>query len=75
VQMVTGGIRTAFQIRNSGKVIMGGLSVQTITRDGYNTFMLYLMARLFNHQLQLVIKLRVKDVYLFCMFLITTITH
>jgi hypothetical protein len=37
--------------------------------------MLYLRARSFNHHLQLLVKLSVKEVYLFYIFLTTNITH
>jgi hypothetical protein len=37
--------------------------------------MLYLRSKEFNHQLQLLVKLRMKEVYLFCVFLTITITR
>jgi hypothetical protein len=37
--------------------------------------MLYLRAREINHQLQLLVKLRVKELYLFSVLLTNTITH
>jgi hypothetical protein len=37
--------------------------------------MLYLRAELFSHQLQFFVKLRVKELHLFYIFLTTTITH
>jgi hypothetical protein len=39
-----------------------------------NKFMLYLRARSFNHQLQLLVKISVKGVYLFYTFLTANIT-
>jgi hypothetical protein len=41
----------------------------------YNKFTLYLRAKSLKHQLQLLAKLGVKEVYLFNVFLTTTITH
>jgi hypothetical protein len=41
----------------------------------YNKFILYLWAKSFSHQLQLLAKLRVKEVYMLCVFLTTTIAH
>jgi len=40
----------------------------------HNMFMLYLRAKSVNHQLQLLVKLRVKEVYLFYILLTTPIT-
>jgi hypothetical protein len=44
-------------------------------KNWYNKFMLYLGARSFHHQLQFLAKLRVKELYLFCVFLTTTIAR
>jgi hypothetical protein len=38
----------------------------------YNMFMLYLWAKSFSHQLQLLVKLRLKEVYMFYVFLTIT---
>jgi hypothetical protein len=45
----------------------------TVARDG--NCLLYLKAKLFSHQLQLLVELTVKEVYLFHVFLTTTINR
>jgi hypothetical protein len=42
-------------------------------RQMWKMFTLYLTTKSFNHQLQLLVKLRVKEVYLFLVFLTATI--
>jgi hypothetical protein len=74
-------------VTRDGSSLLWSLSTLLKNKDRYNRleqqsqlnkFMLYLMARSFNQQLQLLDKLRVKEVhsYLFyTIFLTTTVTH
>jgi hypothetical protein len=60
-------------MRSSEKVSNHGRIISASCRQRRKFFMLYTMAKSFNCQLQLLIKLRVKEVYLFHVFLNTTI--
>jgi hypothetical protein len=59
-------------MQNSMKVSNYIQAIRAICRQRQKLFMLDLMVKSFNHQL---VKLRLKDVYLFYVFLTTIINH
>jgi hypothetical protein len=60
---------------NNGKVINYGQITTANCRQRQKLFMLYLTTKSFSHQLQMLMELRVEEVYLFHVFLTTTINH
>jgi hypothetical protein len=65
-----------FQMQNSRKVSNYGWITGANCCQRRKMFMLHFTAKSFNHQLQMLVKLRVKEVrYMFHVFLTSTIHH
>jgi hypothetical protein len=60
-------------MRNSGKLGNYELIVRAICRQTLRLFVLYVTAKSLSNQQPLLVKLRVKEVYLFHLFLTSTI--